>query len=142
MPSSGASSISARRTHLHSLPDSNHPAAATPTEWQVAPATRVTPLLPGRYYYQGQECLKSTASRTATQYSTTHTKTPALRASSHSQNRKTAKHNSQMIRIVFNIRPKQLYCMFPLVWLKNLGRSEIFFVVKVILDLLYVKTSL
>ena len=32
LPSSGASSISARRTHLHSLPDSNHPAAATPTE--------------------------------------------------------------------------------------------------------------
>ena len=26
MPLSGASSISARRTHLHSLPDSNHPA--------------------------------------------------------------------------------------------------------------------
>ena len=47
LPSSGASSISARRTHLYSLPNSNHPAAATPTEWQPAPATRVTLLLPG-----------------------------------------------------------------------------------------------
>ena len=32
MPSSGASSISARRTHPHSLSDSHHPAAATPYE--------------------------------------------------------------------------------------------------------------
>ena len=33
---------------MHSLPDSNHPAAAIPMEWQPAPATRVTLLLPGR----------------------------------------------------------------------------------------------
>ena len=62
LPSSGASSISARRAHLHSLPDSNHPAAATPTEWQPAPATRVL-LLPGRLYHQDHECLKSNASQ-------------------------------------------------------------------------------
>ena len=41
LPPSRASSISARCTHLHSPPDSNDPAAATPTEWQRAPATRV-----------------------------------------------------------------------------------------------------
>ena len=48
LPSSGASSISARHIHLHSLPDSNPPAAATPTEWQLVAATRVTLFLPGR----------------------------------------------------------------------------------------------
>ena len=30
------------------IPGSHHPAAMTPTEWQAAPATRVTLLLPGR----------------------------------------------------------------------------------------------
>ena len=45
--SPSASSISARCTHLHSLPDSNHPAAAIPTELQPVPATRLTLLLSG-----------------------------------------------------------------------------------------------
>ena len=82
-------------------PDSNHPAAATPTEWQPAPATRVTLLLPGREYHRDQECLKSIANQPATQSSTTHRKTPTLRALSHSQRRKTAKHNSPTMRISF-----------------------------------------
>ena len=50
LPSSGASSISARCTYLHSCLDSNHPAAAIPAEWQPAPATRVTLLLPGKFF--------------------------------------------------------------------------------------------
>ena len=42
-------------------PGSHHPAAATPTEWQHSPATRVTLLLPGGQYHEDPECLKSIA---------------------------------------------------------------------------------
>ena len=38
MPSTGASSISACRTHLHSLSNSNHTVAATPMKWQPVAA--------------------------------------------------------------------------------------------------------
>ena len=42
-------------------PGFHHPAAATCTEWQPEPATRVTLLLPGGQYPQDPGCLKSIA---------------------------------------------------------------------------------
>ena len=106
MPSSGASSISARRTHLHSLSDSNHPAAATPTEWQPAPATRVT-LFTARQIVSSRPRVSEIhhkPAQPATQSSTTHSKTPTLRALSHSQRRNTAKRNSPRMRIVLSLQ--------------------------------------
>ena len=58
LPSSSASSVPTSRTHLHSLPDSNHPAAATPTEYQPATGTWLNLLLPGRWSHLDLECLK------------------------------------------------------------------------------------
>ena len=74
LQSSGASSITARRAHLHSLPDSNHPAAATPTEWQPAPATRVTLLLPGKECERDKKCQKPNMSPPASPNHSTQTK--------------------------------------------------------------------
>ena len=55
-------------------PGIHHPAAATPPEWQLAPATRVTPLLAGKECERDKKCQKPNMSPPASPNHSTQTK--------------------------------------------------------------------